>query len=281
MSATLWMLTRGRDVIKLQKLLNKRRGIPRLIEDGIFGRDTYNAVRIFQRHNGLIDDGIVGPQTWQKLNIQTSVMSSSGSGSGSSSGTSIERGKLTYDAEGNNTPSSPYYSRVIHWPGNDSSGVTLGRGYDMGDRTESSIFQDMLTAGIERDTARKISLARSYKGSAARTFVVNNKIDIGEITEDQQIILFNHIYPNYISRAITNYNLWTSGSPTAKHWDELDEPIQEVLIDFVYQGFTKGPRPMLAGSNNDKQELINYIRNTPGISRYEPGRHRADYLERN
>lgn len=38
---------------------------------------------------------------------------------------------------------------------------------------------------------------------------------------------------------------------------------------------------MLAGANNDKQELINYIRNTPGISQYEPGRHRAYYLERN
>ncbi|HED5891248.1 TPA: hypothetical protein R5R88_001754 [Salmonella enterica] len=54
----------------------------------------------------------------------------------------------------------------------------------MGDRTESSILQDMLTAGIEVDTARKISLARSYKGSAAGYFVANNKRDIGEITEE-------------------------------------------------------------------------------------------------
>lgn len=130
-------------------------------------------------------------------------------------------------------------------------------------------------------TARKISLARSYKGSEAGSFVSNNKIDIGEITEEQQINLFNLIYPGYISRVITNYNKWTSDVSSAKNWDELDEPIQEVLIDFVYQGFTKGPNPMLAGSNNDKQELINYIRNTPGISRYEPGRHRANYLERN
>lgn len=101
-----------------------------------------------------------------------------------SSSSLIERGKLIYDAEGNNTPGSIYYSRVIHWPGTRFSGVTLGRGYDMGDRTESSILQDMLTAGIEVDTARKISLARSYKGSAAGYFVANNKRDIGEITEE-------------------------------------------------------------------------------------------------
>ena len=280
MAATLRMFSRGRDVIKLQQLLNKNVIISRLVEDGIFGSDTFNAVKIFQRHNGLNDDGIVGPETWQKLNRDPFVRRSSvGSSVGSSS--LIERGKLTYDSEGNNIPGSIYYSRVIHWPGTIFSGVTLGRGYDMGDRTESSILQDMLTAGIEADTARKISLARSYKGSAAGAFVANNKRDIGEITEEQQINLFNHIYTDYISRTIRNYNRWTSDTTAAKHWDELDQPIQEVLIDFVYQGFTKGPRPMLAGSNNDKQELINYIRNTPGISRYEQGRHRADFLERN
>ncbi|MFL4558305.1 hypothetical protein ACH19I_17175 [Yersinia kristensenii] len=191
------------------------------------------------------------------------------------------KGKLTYDAEGNNIPSSQFYSRVIHWPGNDESGVTLGRGYDMGSRTESSIYQDMIASDIEDATARKISLARGYKGIEASTFVSNNKSDIGDITEEQQINLFNIIYPGYVTRAIANYNSWTSEVATAKSWEQLDVPIQEVLVDFVYQGFTKGPNPMLAGANNDKQELIDYIRNTPGISRYEPGRHRADYLERN
>ncbi|HEE9789252.1 TPA: hypothetical protein R8F93_003317 [Enterobacter soli] len=193
----------------------------------------------------------------------------------------VIRGILTYDAEGNNTPNSPYYSRVIHWPGNELSGVTLGRGYDMGDRTESQIYQDMIKSGVDGATARKISLARAYKGSAAAAFVSNNKTDIGEISEEQQINLFNLIYPDYIARTIANYNSWTSDITTAKNWDELDEPIQEVLIDFVYQGFTKGPKPMLAGSNNDKQELMNYIRNTPVILLYEPGRHRYEYLERN
>ncbi|WP_145539615.1 hypothetical protein [Yersinia kristensenii] len=111
--------------------------------------------------------------------------------------------------------------------------------------------------------------------------VSDKKSGIGEITEEQQINLFNIIYPGYVTRAIANYNSWTSEVATAKSCEHLDVPIQEVLVDFVYQGFTKGPNPMLAGANNDKQELIDYIRNTPGISRYEPGRHRADYLERN
>lgn len=191
------------------------------------------------------------------------------------------KGKLTYDAEGNNIPSSQFYSRVIHWPGNDESGVTLGRGYDMGNRSEESIYQDMIASGVDATKARKISLARRYKGSEANSFVTNNRADIGEITEEQQVNLFNIIYPGYVTRAIANYNSWTSGVSTAKKWEQLDAVIQEVLVDFVYQGFTKGPNPMLAGANNDKQELISYIRNTPGISKYEPGRHRANYLEKN
>ncbi len=191
------------------------------------------------------------------------------------------KGTLTYNAEGNNTPSSQFYSRVIHWPGNAESGVTLGRGYDMGNRSEATIYNDMITSGIDSRTAKKISLARGYKGSAANVFVSDNKVDIGEITEEQQINLFNLIYPGYVTRTIANYNAWTSEVVTAKKWEQLDDVIKEVLVDFVYQGFTKGPNPMLAGANNDKGELIDYIKNTPSISQYEPGRHRAKYLEKN
>ena len=37
--------------------------------DGIFGSDTEAALRQFQRDNGLVPDGIVGPQTWTALQI--------------------------------------------------------------------------------------------------------------------------------------------------------------------------------------------------------------------
>lgn len=54
--------SRGEDVKILQSVLN-------LIQDGIFGNITEEAVKAFQRSCGLEDDGIVGKLTWAKLPI--------------------------------------------------------------------------------------------------------------------------------------------------------------------------------------------------------------------
>ena len=36
------------------------------IPDGTFGKETVQATKIFQKENGLTQDGIVGPKTWKK-----------------------------------------------------------------------------------------------------------------------------------------------------------------------------------------------------------------------
>ena len=54
--------SRGTDVITLQKKLN-------LHQDGIFGPLTEEAVKEFQKSNGLTVDGIVGAKTWAKLGV--------------------------------------------------------------------------------------------------------------------------------------------------------------------------------------------------------------------
>ena len=53
------------DVEELQRLLNED-GFA-LEVDGLFGRDTDNAVRRFQREQSFVDDGIVGSLTWAAL----------------------------------------------------------------------------------------------------------------------------------------------------------------------------------------------------------------------
>lgn len=56
--------SRGEDVKTLQTKLN-------LMADGIFGKLTDEAVREFQKANGLTVDGIVGPKTWAALGVST------------------------------------------------------------------------------------------------------------------------------------------------------------------------------------------------------------------
>ncbi|WP_257604405.1 hypothetical protein [Pseudomonas sp. UMAB-08] len=190
-------------------------------------------------------------------------------------------GRITFDAEGNDTPGSIYFSRVIHWPGNELSGVTLGRGYDMGSRSQFEVSGHMIAAGLDAVQASKIAKANGLKGSAVKEFVSNNKLNIGEITHEQQRELFDIVYPDYISRAVRNYNKWTAGESGRTEWDNLAQVIRDVLVDFVYQGFTQGANPMKAGMTNDIDLLIRYIESTPALSQYEPGRRRANYLRNN
>ena len=54
------MGSRGQEVIELQQALEIK-------ADGIFGEQTQTAVMAFQQENGLVVDGIAGPQTLSVL----------------------------------------------------------------------------------------------------------------------------------------------------------------------------------------------------------------------
>lgn len=61
----------GDEVLRVQQALNnvsqQYPSIPIIVEDGIYGSATTAAVRAFQRQFGLNADGIVGPQTWERI----------------------------------------------------------------------------------------------------------------------------------------------------------------------------------------------------------------------
>ena len=191
----------------------------------------------------------------------------------------VKKGQITFNAEGGDIETSQYFSRVIHWPGNALSGVTIGRGYDMGSRTKAAVNQDMIKAGVPIATAKALSEGAGLKGNKAKEFVTKEKKSIGKITHAQQVKMFDSIYPGYESRAKINYDKWTSSEKGRVEWVKLDQGIKDVLVDFVYQGFTKGPNPMKSGMNNDYDEMIKYINDTPVIKQYEPGRNRVKYLK--
>lgn len=75
--------SRGEEVIQIQTKL-KRWGYYNGNIDGIFGSQTLEAVKYFQRKNGLTVDGIAGPATLKAMGIFNSSNSSSSSSSNSS-----------------------------------------------------------------------------------------------------------------------------------------------------------------------------------------------------
>lgn len=77
--------SRGENVVKVQKRLIQYDYLDG-VADGKYGEATRNAVKLFQRRNGLTVDGKVGPSTAAALGVTLS--SSGGSASSSSSGTS-------------------------------------------------------------------------------------------------------------------------------------------------------------------------------------------------
>ena len=75
--------SRGSEVTQIQTKL-KRWGYYNGNVDGIYGTQTVNAVKYFQRKNGLTADGIAGPATLKAMEIYTSSSSSSSTSSNSS-----------------------------------------------------------------------------------------------------------------------------------------------------------------------------------------------------
>ena len=70
--------SRGSEVTQIQTKL-KRWGYYSGSIDGIYGNQTVNAVKYFQRKNGLTVDGIAGPATLKAMGITSSSSSSSSS----------------------------------------------------------------------------------------------------------------------------------------------------------------------------------------------------------
>lgn len=63
---TLRLGSTGEDVKFVQAVLNVH-GFGPLVEDGIFGSSTEDAVKRYQSDRGLSADGIVGSNTWLRI----------------------------------------------------------------------------------------------------------------------------------------------------------------------------------------------------------------------
>jgi len=153
----------------------------------------------------------------------------------------VPRGQLTFDVEGNDIDDPTrslykYFSRIAHWPGG-VSGVTIGRGYDLGQRPDPE--NNLTTAGIKDSLRSWLIGAKGLKGNNAKTYLnnANQQIKQATITRKQQYELFLPVYDFMKGEVIrisdTPANVEKYGR---LHWDTIDGRIQDIAIDLIYRG---------------------------------------------
>ncbi|WP_248807352.1 pesticin C-terminus-like muramidase [Pseudomonas sp. MWU13-2100] len=166
----------------------------------------------------------------------------------------VPYGQLTFDAEGNdysapNHPLHMYFSRVAHWPGG-VSGVTIGRGYDLGQRPNPQ--EDLTSAGVQEPLLSWLVGAKGLQGQSAENYLHAAPLSMRklEITRKQQYMLFSPIYEYMKGRVISisaqQFNKNTYG---VLSWDGVTPKIRDVVIDLIYRGdYTPSSRELIQGS---------------------------------
>jgi hypothetical protein len=192
----------------------------------------------------------------------------------------VPQGQVTFDAEGNDNPKSPYFSRQLHWPG-EKSGVTIGRGYDMGYRTSAIVKSDLISAGVSPGLAERYSAGAGLIGEAAKKFVHENKGKVDLISPEAQKRLFSDVvYPKYVTTARSAYIQASAKKGGVPLWDNLDVKVRDIAVDLRYQQPSIYNNQMQAIQQNDREALANVIKSDPRTNKYEAGRGRAKYLQK-
>lgn len=145
-----------------------------------------------------------------------------------------KKGSLTWDAEGNE--GGLFHSRVLHVP-SPASGVTIGRGYDMKNRSSSEVEKHLTEAGIKTTSASTISKAAGLSGSAAEQFIIDKDLLDFEISAPSQLKLFELVYKDYVAIVKRICEKKTVVEEYGKtEWDKLDPYILDVVVDLTFRG---------------------------------------------
>lgn len=201
----------------------------------------------------------------------------------------VQNGQLTFDVEGNDIedashPLHIYFSRVAHWPGG-ASGVTIGRGYDLGQRPSPE--HDLASAKIAEPLHSWLLGAKGLKGQAARDYLsaASPEIRAMKITRRQQYDLFVPVY-----ELMKNEVIRISGSSSNVNsygilaWEAADKKIQDIAVDLIYRGdYTPSSREKIQKFfvDNDLEGLREIMSDSSSWSSVPEDRfnRRASYLE--
>jgi len=144
----------------------------------------------------------------------------------------------------------------VHWPNTAASGVTLGKGYDIGSRTAAEVIADLTGAGMSREQATIISEGVGLTGAAAGTWVTNNRARVGEIALDVQYRLLSsqmQVYTDLAYEQATSTETLANNNNarsrevragveagtyvmTDEQWNNLHPAMIEFITDLRYQG---------------------------------------------
>ena len=169
----------------------------------------------------------------------------------------VTKGLLTYEAEG--MEGGTFHSRKLHVP-SGSSGLTLGRGYDMKEKSRRKIETELSTTGVANEKAKVLAYAAELSGNQAKQFIVNNELQDFEISTETQEALF------CISYEEMSEDVWRicNKSDCVKlygkvDWNELNNTIKEVIIDLRYRvDYTPSSRKLIQKivAENDIEQFI-------------------------
>lgn len=146
----------------------------------------------------------------------------------------VAKGQFTFDAEG--TEGGPYHSRKPHVP-TDTSGLTIGRGYDLGEREKSDVLRDLKSVGLSNAQAQVYADAVKKKGASAREYINTNKDKLVEISLQQQKALFELTYAFLESDVIRICNKEDTVEAYGRvDWSNVNEHIRIITVDLRFRG---------------------------------------------
>lgn len=143
-------------------------------------------------------------------------------------------GVITWEAEGEE--GGVNHSRVLR-VASASSGLTIGRGYDMKVRTAAQIISDLSGAGVPTATAQRLAAAAGLSGPTAQRFAISADLLDLEISPATQLKLFELVYQWHaqdVQRISSHPSVVSRYGKLA--WANTHPQIRELLVDLRYRG---------------------------------------------
>lgn len=203
-------------------------------------------------------------------------------------------GQLTFNSEGNDKEESIYFSRRPHVPNNNGvvvgiSGVTFGRGLDLGQQSRAYI--NSLFLELEKDAEPLSDSLKEWllgsvgkQGALALAYCneINNKVPKNEqlLTRKQQHFLFKAVYKHQyeVTKHVLANGVDIDDVRITADLDYFEQKIQDVLVDLTFRG-DNAPRTrryFIKDLNESRQAFINNLSNTHWRTAFGVPRERFD-----